>query len=87
MADARYYVVRDRDGWMIKFEDEHYGPYRDHDDAVRLAVDASRRDLMNAAHPLDPRGAGAFSCRLAPVAFPGSAGVPDTAGEFPSPRK
>src|SRR6266536_886637 len=24
IMDARYYVVRDHDGWMIKFEDEHY---------------------------------------------------------------
>src|SRR5215471_12720200 len=28
MADARYYVVRDHGGWVIKFEDEHYGRTR-----------------------------------------------------------
>ncbi len=43
MPDARYYVVMDHDGWMIKFEDEHYGPYSSHDDAVRFALDAARK--------------------------------------------
>jgi len=62
MADARYYVVRDRDGWMIKFEDEHHGPYRDHDDAVRLAVDAARKlgDLGERAHVCLMSGDGRF---------------------------
>jgi Uncharacterized protein conserved in bacteria (DUF2188) len=43
MADARYYVVRDHGGWVIKFEDEHYGPYPSHDDAVRIALDGARK--------------------------------------------
>src|SRR5262249_34857851 len=43
MADARYYVVRDHGGWVIKFEDEHYGPYTSHDDAVRFALDGARK--------------------------------------------
>ena len=52
MADARSYVVRDHDGWMIKFEDEHYGPYSSHDDAVRFALDAARKlgDQGECAH-------------------------------------
>jgi Uncharacterized protein conserved in bacteria (DUF2188) len=52
MRDARYYVVRDHDGWMIKFEDEHYGPYSSHDDAVRFALDAARKlgDQGECAH-------------------------------------
>ena len=43
MPDARYYLVRDHEGWMIKFEDEHYGPYASQDDALRLALDAARK--------------------------------------------
>ena len=43
MPDARYYLVRDDEGWMIKFEDEHYGPYASQDDALRLALDAASR--------------------------------------------
>ena len=52
MPDARYYVVRDHDGWMIKFEDEHYGPYSSHDDALSFALDAARKlgDQGECAH-------------------------------------
>jgi len=35
MPEARYYVVRDSDGWTVKFEDEHYGPYSAYEDAAR----------------------------------------------------
>jgi len=43
MPEARYYVVKDPEGWIIKFEDEHYGPYSNYEDAERLAVDAARK--------------------------------------------
>jgi hypothetical protein len=43
MADIRYYVVRDHDGWIIKFEDEHYGPYLSREDALGFALDAARK--------------------------------------------
>jgi hypothetical protein len=43
MPEARYYVVRDPEGWIVKFEDEHYGPYSKYDDAERLAVEAARK--------------------------------------------
>ena len=62
MPDARYYVVRDRDGWIIKFEDEHYGPYSNHGDAVRFAVDAARKlaDQGECAHVCMPGNDGRF---------------------------
>jgi hypothetical protein len=43
MADARYYVVGDRDVWMIKFEDGESGPYASRDEAVVFAVDAAQK--------------------------------------------
>ena len=43
MPEARYYVVKDPQGWIIKFEDEHYGPYSAYDEAERLAVEAARK--------------------------------------------
>ena len=43
MAEARYYVVKDPEGWIVKFEDEQYGPYSDYQDAERLAVEAARK--------------------------------------------
>ena len=41
MPEARYYVVKDPEGWIIKFEDERYGPYCNYEDAERLAVEAA----------------------------------------------
>jgi hypothetical protein len=43
MADARYYVVGDRDVWMIKFEDGEYGPYASSNEAVVFAIDAAQK--------------------------------------------
>jgi hypothetical protein len=41
MPDTRYYVVRHDMVWLIKFEDEEYGPYESQDEALRLATDAA----------------------------------------------
>jgi hypothetical protein len=43
MPDTRYYVVRHDMVWLIKFEDEEYGPYETQDEALRLATDAAEQ--------------------------------------------
>jgi hypothetical protein len=43
MPDTRYYVVRHDMVWLIKFEDEEYGPYATQDEALRLATDAAEQ--------------------------------------------
>ena len=43
MPDTRYYVVRHDRIWLIKFEDEEYGPYETQDEALRLASDAAEQ--------------------------------------------
>ena len=51
MADARYYVVGDRDVWMIKFEDGESGPYASRDEAVVFAVDAAQNSERGGSAP------------------------------------
>jgi hypothetical protein len=44
MPDARYFVERlkgQSDAWIIKFDDEEYGPYKSQSEAVRFAIDAA----------------------------------------------
>jgi hypothetical protein len=43
MPDTRYYIVRHDMVWLIKFEDEEYGPYETQDEALRLASDAAEQ--------------------------------------------
>jgi hypothetical protein len=43
MPDTRYYIVRHDRIWLIKFEDEEYGPYETQDEALRLASDAAEQ--------------------------------------------
>jgi hypothetical protein len=43
MSSARYFVVQDRDSWLIKFDDEEYGPYRTQAEAVHFAIDAAQK--------------------------------------------
>jgi hypothetical protein len=43
MPDTRYYIVRHDTVWLIKFEDEEYGPYETQDEALRLASDAAEQ--------------------------------------------
>jgi hypothetical protein len=44
MPDARYFVERlktESNAWIIKFDDEEYGPYKSQSEAVRFAIDAA----------------------------------------------
>jgi hypothetical protein len=46
MPDARYFVERlkaHNDAWMIKFDDEEYGPYESQSEAVRFAINAAEK--------------------------------------------
>ena len=43
MQDTRYFIVKDRDHWLIKYNDEEYGPYETQAEATLFAVDAARK--------------------------------------------
>ena len=46
MAIAHYFVERltaHSDVWMIKFDDEEYGPYKSQSEAVLFAIDAAEK--------------------------------------------
>ena len=43
MQHARYFIVRDRNQWLIKYNDEEYGPYRTQAEATLFAVEAARK--------------------------------------------
>ena len=46
MAVAQYFVERltaHNDVWMIKFDDEEYGPYKSRSEAVLFAIDAAEK--------------------------------------------
>jgi hypothetical protein len=46
MRDARYFVERLKtrnDAWMIKFDDEEYGPYKSQSEAVHFAIEAAEK--------------------------------------------
>ena len=46
VPDARYFVERlkaHNDAWMIKFDDEEYGPYKSQSEAVIFAIEAAEK--------------------------------------------
>ncbi len=43
MPHARYFIVRNQDAWVIKFNDEEYGPYNTQSEAMMFAVDAAQK--------------------------------------------
>src|SRR5262245_21339217 len=46
MPDVRYVVERQKahsNAWIIKFDDEEYGPYKSQSEAVRFAIDAAEK--------------------------------------------
>ena len=56
MPNARYFVVRDQDSWLIKYGDEEYGPYKSQSEAMLFAIEAARK--------LGRRGANAEVCLM-----------------------
>jgi hypothetical protein len=43
MRNARYYIVNDRDQWLIRFNDEEFGPYLTQAEATLFAVEAAQK--------------------------------------------
>jgi len=43
MQNVRYIIVRDRNAWLIKYNDEEYGPYKTQAEATLFAVEAARK--------------------------------------------
>jgi hypothetical protein len=43
MPDARYFIIQHDDRWVIKFNDEEYGPYKTKDEAMLFAIDAAQK--------------------------------------------
>jgi hypothetical protein len=43
MTRSRYFVVQHGDVWMIKFDDEEYGPYKSKNEAMLFAIDAAQK--------------------------------------------
>ena len=43
MQNARYIVLRDRNAWLIKYNDEEFGPYLTQAEATLFAVEAARK--------------------------------------------
>jgi hypothetical protein len=43
MPDARYFLVQHDDQWLIKFNDEEYGPYKSKAEAMLFAIDAAQK--------------------------------------------
>lgn len=54
MPNARYFIVQNDDQWLIKFQDEEFGPYQSQTEAMLFAVDA--------AHKLGEHGENADVC-------------------------
>jgi hypothetical protein len=43
MTNAQYVVVQHGDEWMIKFDNEEYGPYKSKNEAMLFAIDAAQK--------------------------------------------
>jgi Uncharacterized protein conserved in bacteria (DUF2188) len=56
MRQSRYFIVRNNDSWVIKFDDEEYGPYKSQAEALLFAIDA--------AHKLGRRGENTQVCLM-----------------------
>ena len=43
MPQARYFVVRTEDAWVIRYADEEFGPYQSQAEAMLFAIDAAQK--------------------------------------------
>lgn len=43
MPHSRYFVLQDRDDWLIRFHGEEFGPYMSQQEAILFAVDAAQK--------------------------------------------
>jgi len=58
MQQSRYFVLQRDDEWVIKFQDDEYGPYQSQSEAMLFAVDAAQK--------LGARGDHAEVCLMGP---------------------
>ena len=42
MPNSRYFIVQQDEEWLIKFQDEQFGPYHTQKEAMLFAVDAAQ---------------------------------------------
>ena len=42
MPHARYFIVRNQDAWVIKYDEEEFGPYKTQSEAMLFAVEAAK---------------------------------------------
>jgi hypothetical protein len=56
MPQARYFIVKHDDDWLIRFADEEFGPYATKSEAMQFAIDA--------AHKLGERGEATQVCLM-----------------------
>jgi predicted alpha/beta hydrolase len=61
MSPKRYFIVQHDNDWMIKFDDDEFGPYRSQSEAMLFAVDAARK--------LTERGKSAEVCLMGENGF------------------
>ena len=43
MPNSRYFIVQQDEEWLIKFQDEQFGPYHTQKEAMLFAVDAAQK--------------------------------------------
>jgi hypothetical protein len=43
MPTARYFIVREQDDWLIKYDGEAFGPYKTQNEAMVFAIEAAQK--------------------------------------------
>ncbi len=43
MPHSRYFIVRNQNDWVIKYNDEEFGPYKTQSEAMLFAIDAAQK--------------------------------------------
>ena len=42
MPHARYFIARNQDAWIIRYDNEEFGPYKTQSEAMLFAVEAAK---------------------------------------------
>jgi len=43
MPIARYFIVREKEDWWIRYGEDEFGPYKSQEEAMVFAVDAAKK--------------------------------------------
>ena len=43
MPTARYFIVREQEDWLIKYDGEVFGPYKTQNEAMVFAIEAAQK--------------------------------------------